>query len=1038
MKSLLTFLAVLLTIQLWSQQKKITGIVLNKQTHSPLEGVSIKSKLQTTITDSLGRFIIVMNANDNKLAISYIGMESKNITIDNKTSLVIELDPASNDLNMVIVTGYTRERKKDLIGAVSVVNVDNMEKQSTANPIKGLQGQVPGVFITSDGGPSGSGTNILIRGIGTLNSTQPLYVIDGVPTIAGMHELNANDIESMQILKDASAASIYGSRAANGVIIITTKKGKAGKMQVNFKAYTSASYYANKMQVLNTGGYGQALWQASVNSGIDPNSNSVSYNFDWGLDANRKPVLNKIIVPQYLDAAQTEKSSSTDWFKEITRLGLIQNYDLTLSNGNDKGNYLFSGGAFNNDGIIKTSRFRRYSMRLNSDYKLFNNRVTIGENFTVNKTREGILGDANILNVALQALPVIPVHTVDGTGWGGPIGGMNDRQNPVRVLEDNKDNHYDYIRIFGNAFVDVKVSKGLTFHSSYGIDYGNYNSRNFTKKYKSGYLSNNDNWLSVAESQTAKQVFTNTLNYVNTFHKHRVDVLLGTEYYHQFDQNFWTTKHGFDAQDANYTYIDAGTGTVTSGGGASEYALFSLFGKANYSYNDRYLASFTLRRDGSSRFGQNNRYGVFPAFSVGWRISQEEFFKDLISPSLISDLKVRYGWGQTGNQEIDNNAQYNLYLTSYSGTNTDPTWNTSLGTAYDIGGAGSGTLPSGYIQTQTGNSSIKWETSTMSNWGIDFGFLNNKITGSVDYFVKKTKDILIKPAYIAVRGEGGGQWVNGASVQNTGIEAALTYNGKVNKDLSFNITGNISNYRNQVTYLPSSVLYSYGGNGSDQNILGRPLGSYYAYVADGLFRTQKEVDESALQTGKGLGRIRYKDINNDGVIDINDRTWVGSPQPKFVYGLNIYVQYKNFDLSALFQGVYGNTIVNTQKYSTDFWSVSETGSNKGARLLNAWSPSNPNSTIPALTYTDNNNESRFSTYFLEKGSYTKLRNLQIGYNLSKAVLARMKLTTFRIYIGGDNLWIITKSKTFTGIDPETPGYSYPNPRVYTAGFNITF
>lgn len=1036
MKGLLMFILMLFSIQVWSQQKKVTGVVYNGQNRTPLQGVTVQSKLQSVLTDSLGVFSILVQTGD-ELIVSYVGMETKKISVKNQTSLTIELNLVNNELNTIVVTGYTRERKKDLIGAVSVVNVDNMNKQSTANPIKGLQGQVPGVFISSDGGPSGSGTSILIRGIGTLNSTQPLYVIDGVPTIAGMHELNANDIESMQVLKDASAASIYGSRAANGVIIITTKKGKAGKLAVNLKAYTSASYYANNLKVLNTGGYGQALWQASVNSGVDPNSNSLSYKFDWATDANGKPVLNKIIVPEYLDADKTERASNTDWFKEITRTGVIQNYDLTMSNGNDKGSYLFSGGAFNNNAIINTSRFRRYSMRLNSDYKLLNNRITIGENFSLNKTREGILGDGNILNVALQALPIIPIHTVSG-GWGGPIGGMNDRQNPVRVLEDNNDNHYDYIRLFGNVYADAKLFKGLTFHTSYGVDYGNYNSRNFTKKYKSGYLKSDDNWLSVSESQTTKQTFTNTLNYLNTFNKSRIDVLAGTEYYHQFDQNFWTTKHGFASEDPSYTYIDAGTGAVTSGGGAAEYALFSLFGKLNYAYNDRYLASVTLRRDGSSRFGKNNRYGVFPAFSVGWRASQEDFFRKLISPDVVSDLKLRYGWGQTGNQEIDNNAQYNLYLTSYSGTNVDPTWNPSLGTAYDINGNGSGTLLSGYIQTQTGNPNIKWETSTMSNWGVDLGLFNNRITASVDYFIKKTKDILIRPPYIAVRGEGGGQWVNGASVQNSGIEAVINYNGKAGKDFAYTITGNISDYRNKVIFLPQSVLYSYGGNGSDQNILNRSLGSYYLYVADGLFRTQKEVDQSAAQTGKGLGRIRYKDLNNDGVIDINDRTWIGSPQPKFVYGLNISIQYKNFDFSAFIQGVYGNTIVNSQKYSTDFWSVSETGSNKGVRLLNAWSPSNPNSTIPALAYTDVNNESRFSTYFLEKGSYMKLRNMQIGYNFSKEALQKIRFSAIRIYAGGDNLWLISKSNTFTGVDPETPGYGYPLPRVFTGGVSVSF
>lgn len=1016
-------------------QRRVTGTAVAKETQMPLEKVSVSWGATTTLTDSLGRFAITADPGD-IVTFSYIGRVAAVSEVPEQGDMKVELELSADELDPVVVTGYTRERKKDLTGAVSIVNIKDMNKQATANPIKGLQGQVPGVFINSDGGPSGSGTNILIRGIGTLNSTQPLYVIDGVPTVSGMHELNANDIESMQVLKDASAASIYGSRAANGVIIITTKKGTSGRFSLNFNGYSSASYYANKLEVLNTGGYGQALWQAAVNSGVDPNSNSLSYQFDWHVDDNHLPVLDNIIIPKYLDADRTEMASNTDWFHQITHVGVIQNYDLVLSNGNKNGSYLLSAGYFNNNDIMKTTHFDRYSVRLNSNYKFWGDRVIIGENLTLNKTREGLLADPNILNTALQALPIIPVHTANG-GWGGPIGGMNDRQNPVRVLEDNKNNHYDYIRIFGNVFMDVNILKDLTFHSSYGIDYGNYNSNSFTKKYKSGYLSNNDNWLTISQSSSPKETFTNTLNYVTSVNKHRLDVLLGTEYYHGLDNNFWTTKHGFASEDPAYTVIDAGTGAVTSGGSVGEFALFSLFGKINYSYNDRYLASFTLRRDGSSRFGENKKYGTFPAFSLGWRLSQENFFQNNISRNVINDLKLRFGWGQTGNQEIDNNAQYNLYLTSYSGVNIDPTWSPSLSTAYDITGAGNGTLPSGYIQIQTGNNSIKWETSTMSNWGMDWAILNNKITGSFDYFVKKTSDILIKPPYIAVRGEGGGQWVNGASVQNTGIEASLTYSGKIASDIIVNITGNISNYRNKVTFLPESVLYSYGGNGSDQNILGRPLGSYYLYVADGLFRTQKELDESADQPGKGLGRIRYKDLNNDGIIDINDQQWVESPQPKFVYGLNLSLQYKDFDLSVFFQGVYGNTVVNAVKNSTDFWSVSETGSNKGVRLLNAWSPSNPNSTIPALSFIDANNESRFSTYFLEEGSYTKVRNLQIGFTLPQNLLKRTGLSNLRVYIGGDNLWIITKSKTFTGIDPESPGYGYPNPRIFTGGLSLS-
>jgi len=1014
----------------------MSGVVVEKTTNNPIGSVLIKGINHMTLSDSLGHFSIDAE-NGETITFSQVGFQTYNYKIVNTdaTSLTIELEPLPSSLDAVVVTGYTKERKKDLTGAVSIVNVNDLDKQTTANPIKALQGQAAGVYVTGDGSPSGSSASIQIRGVGTLNSTQPLYIIDGVPTEAGMHELNASDIESMQILKDASAASIYGSRAANGVIIITTKKGKAGHLAVSFVGSTSVSQYAYKMKVLNAGGFGQALWQASVNDGVDPNTNSLLYKFNWSVDPNGQHILNKTILPEYLNAAQTEKTTNTDWFNEITHPGIIQNYNLTLSNGNEKGSYLFSMGDYNNQGIVKTTNFKRYSMRLNSDYKLFNDRVTIGENFTLNKTREVGLPDPNIMQIALQALPIVPVHTVDGIGWGGPEAGMNDRQNPVRLEQDNKDNYYNYLRIFGNAYVDVKILKGLTFRSNYGVDYGNYNSRSFQKTYKSGYLSSDLNTLNVSESQTTKQNLSNTLNYVNDFGKHHLDVLLGTEYYHEYDNNFWASRQGFSSQDLDYQYLDAGSGTQQNGGNAKEYALLSYFGKVNYSYDGRYLASFTLRDDGSSRFGRNNQYGIFPAFSLGWRASQEKFFTETFLGNIFSDLKFRFGWGQTGNQEIATNATFNIYQTNYAGG--DPTWATSLGTAYDIKGTGSGLLPSGYAQTQTGNPNLRWEASTMSNWGIDFGFLNNHLTGSVDYFIKKTSDILVNPPYIAVDGEGGSQWVNGASMQNKGLELALTYNGKINDDWTYTINGNISEYRNKITELPQSVLYSYGGNGSTQNILGRPIGSFYGYVADGLFRTQKEVDESAAQQGKGLGRIHYKDLDGNGIIDVQDQTWIGNPNPRFTYGFNFSTRYKNFDFSFFIQGVQGNDVNNIQKQMTDFWSVSDPGSNKGVRVLDAWTPENPNATVPALTLTDANNESRFSSYYIEKGTYMKLRNLQLGYTLPKATLQRMKLSSFRVYIGGDNLLLLMKSKSFTGVDPETPAYGYPNPRILTGGVSIS-
>ncbi len=1030
MNKLMTLMAILLLpAMMFAQQRKVSGTVINKATQLPLQGATVQVEKQMVTTLAQGKFTITATPGAT-LTISYVGMQPMVVTVPASGDMAISLEPGTADLAQVVVVGYQTQRKADLTGAVSIVKVDDLKKQAVANPMKALQGQVAGVFVTSNGSPSAPAT-IRIRGVGTLNDNDPLFIIDGVPTKAGMHELNSNDIESMQVLKDASAASIYGARAANGVIIITTKQGKAGRMSVTANAYSSVQSYITQPKLLNAGGYGEAYWQAAVNTGRDPNINNIAYRYIWHAD-NGIPVLDKMLLPEYLDAAKTLRTANTNWFDEISKTGVIQSYDIAISNGTEKGNYLFSLGYFDNKGVVKTTGFNRISARMNSSYKLLNNRLTIGENFTINRTAE--VSDPGVLNLALQALPIVPVHSIDGIGWGGPVGGMNDRQNPVRLLEDNKQNKYGYLRIFGNAYADLSIINGLKFRTSIGLDYGNYQLRSFQKRYRSGYLVNDVNKLSMIYSNSSKVNWTNTLNFDKRFGLHHVNAVVGTEFYKQNDLSFFASRETFAIENPDYTYLDAGTGTKDNGGGASESALMSYFAKANYSYDNRYLASFTIRRDGSSRFGSNNRFGTFPAFSLGWRVSEENFFKNVINRSFISDLKLRYGWGQTGNQEISNVAAYSLYVTDYAGGN--PLNGPTSGTAYDIAGANSGTLPSGYRITQRGNENLKWEASTMSNLGVDFGFLNQKITGSAEYYIKKTNGILIFPPYLAVLGEGGGQYVNGASMDNKGWEVSLAYNGKKGA-LEYQLNGNISGYRNKITELPQSVVNNYGGNGLNDNILGRSINSFYGYVADGLFKTQKEVDDAASQSGKGLGRIRYKDVNNDGIIDNNDRTWIGRPHPNFIYGLNIALQYKNFDFSVFFQGVQGIDIINDVKYNSDFWSVVETGSNKGSRLLNSWTPQNPNSEIPALTTTDNNFENRFSTYFIEKGSYLKIRNAQLGYSMPDRLLKKMKIQRLRFYVGGDNLLLVLKSKSFTGLDPENPSYGYPNPVVVTGGINIS-
>lgn len=1005
----------------YAQIRNISGTVTDKSS-KPVPGASVYNVEtgKSTQTDDKGKFLIQGSAGQT-LRFIYMGAQTVSSKIGITAVVDAQLEVSATNLDDVVVTGYQTERKKDLTGDVAIVDVDELKKQSVANPMKALQGQVAGVYITGNGAPSAPAT-IRIRGIGTLNNNDPLYIIDGVPTKSGMHELNQADIESMQILKDASSASIYGARAGNGVIVITTKKGKTGKTQLSGNAYSSLSTYVNKLEMLDAEGYGKILWQAYVNKNLDPNSNGLRYQFDWNVNANtNQPVLNKVLLPEFLNSTQTLRTSNTDWFKEISQLGIIQNYDAQVSSGTENGHYLLSLGYFDNKGIVRTTGFNRISARINSDYKLFNGALTIGQNLSLTKTKEVA---ADIINSALQALPIIPVHTVDGIGWGGPVDGMNDRQNPVRVLEDNQQNGYDYMRLFGNFFADLKIAKGLVFKSNFGIDYGDYTSRNWQKKYQSGYLVNNVNKVINTQTHNVKTTWTNTLNYSLESGNHRLSAFAGTEHFVENSNTFMASREGFVLEDPDYLYLDAGTGIKDNSGSGAKNVLMSYIARANYSYMDRYLLSATIRRDGSSRFGANNKYGWFPAISGAWRISEESFMKS--ENSIVDDLKLHAGWGKTGNQEINNNAIYNIYLSNYNIT------------SYDINGNKSGVLPSGFYLSQNANPNLRWEATEMSNVALDFSLWKQKLYGSIGYYFKNTTGILLLPPYIGVLGEGGNTYVNGASMENRGFELSLGHKSRLTDDLSIDLNGNFDMVRNKVTYLPSAVVNAYGGDGQGQNILGRTVGSFFGYVADGLFRTQAEVDNHAAQPNKGLGRIRYTDLNNDGVVNANDRTWIGNPLPKYTYGLNANINYKNFDFSFLLQGIGDVAVRNDAKSYTDFWSAIESSSNKGARLLNAWSPSNPNSNIPAVALTDDNFEARLSTYFIENGSYLKLRNAQIGYTFNKQLVGKLKMQNLRVYLGGDNLAILMKSKSFTGLDPENPGFGYPNPLVVTAGINVRF
>jgi len=1028
-KIVLGFALCTLSVASWAQNAVIHGVVTDEH-NEPVIGASIQAEGTKVgaVTDIDGNFSIGVSKGAT-LSISYIGYNTMQVKASD--GMKIQLKEAANDLNEVVVTGYQVQRKADLTGAISVVNVDELSKQNENNPMKAMQGRVPGMNITADGSPSGAAT-VRIRGVGTLNNNDPLYIIDGVPTKAGMHELNASDIESIQVLKDAASASIYGSRAANGVIIITTKKGKNGKIKIDLDASVAASMYAHKMDVLNAKEYGQVMWQAYVNDGLDPNTNGLGYHYDWGYNASGYPQLNAISMSKYLDAAGKTPAADTDWFDETTRTGIIQNYNVAVSNGSERGNSFFSLGYYKNLGIIKTSDFERFSARMNSEYNVIKDVLTVGEHFSLNRTSE-VQAPGGFLENVLQFNPSLPVYTTDG-GYAGPVGGYPDRENPVARLNRNADNRYTYWRAFGDAYVNLSLFKGFNVRSTFGLDYSQKQQRIFTYPITEGTMATTTNAVEAKQEHWTKWMWNAVATYNYAKDKHRFDILGGMEVNREDDSNFSGYKEGFIMLNTNYMWPSAGTGTAQAYGGGEGYSLVSFFGKANYSYADKYLASATLRYDGSSRFGKNNRYATFPSFSLGWRMSQEKFLSQV---KWIDDLKLRASWGQTGNQEISNIARYTIYVSNY-GVNENG--GQSYGTSYDITGSNGGqTLPSGFKRDQIGNNDIKWETTTQTNLGFDYTLFGNSLYGSFDWYYKKTTDILVQMAGIAAMGEGSSQWINAGEMENKGVEFNVGYRKNTKWGLKYDITGNIGTYRNKITKLPATVAANgtFGGNGV-KSVIGHPMGAQVGYVADGIFKSQEEIDNHATQEGAGLGRIRWKDLNHDGAITEADQDWIYNPVPDFTYGLNIYLQYKQFDLSMFWQGVQGVDVISDLKKETDIWAGLNIGFlNKGTRLLDAWTPANNSSNIPALSLSDNNNEKRVSTYWVENGSFVKLRTIQLGYNVPESLAKKLYMQRLRFYLSAQNLLTI-HSSSFTGVDPENPNYGYPIPLNITFGLNVTF
>lgn len=992
-----------------------------------------KSTANGTVTDMDGHFSLNVSRGAT-LVISYIGYQT--IELPAADGMKVTLKQTANDLNEVVVTGYTTQRKADLTGAVSVVTTADMKTSPDADPLKSLQGKVAGMTITTNGSPSGTAT-VRIRGVGSFNSSQdPLYIVDGVPMTTSLNTLNTNDIESMQVLKDAASASIYGSRAANGVIIITTKQGKKGdKVKVDFSANLTAQFYTpqSKMKLLDTKGYATAMAQAALNDGLDP----VAYARNYGLNLNAasgdnirvwNPTTSQYVnytvnglYDGFINSKRTMQYSDTDWVDEISRTGFSRNYNVSLSNANDRATTMFSLGYKKNDGILRYTDFQSYSARMNSSYKV-NKMISVGENFTLSYTRQV---DSAPMENALKMAPTVPVYEIDGVTFAGPVGGMSDRQNPMRELYHNKDNHLDYWRLFGNAYIEVKPLKGLAFKSNFGIDFTTSFINALTHTYASDIVNNNIAKTDLGQTNNTNYTWSNTLNYgFELKDVHKFNVLLGSEINKQNYIDFHALSEEYALETTDYMWPNAATGTMRATGAMVGYRLASFFGKADYNYNDLILASFTLRHDGSSRFGKKHRWGNFPAASLGFRISQ------LLREKWIDDLKLRLSWGKTGNQGIENNAQFGLYVADYG-------LDRVTSTAYDLYLQGSGTFPSGYRATQTGNENLKWEATTQYNVGLDYTLFGNTLYGTIDAYIKNISDMLINPAYLAVMGEGGASWSNGPSLRDWGMEFTMGYRKTLASGLGIDINGNLDFFRNRVTSLPESTTGSYAHTTKENLVQARKsYGSVVGYVADGIFQSQEEVLASG-QTNARVGGLKYADLDDDKVIDADDQTWIMDPVPAFSYGLNVSLTYKGFDFNMFWQGVADQDVYNNQKFQTDFWSITDAGSNKGSRMLDAWTTDNTGSTIPALTTNNTADEGRVSSYYVENGSYLKLRTLQLGYSLPTALIKKARMSSARLYLSGQNL-LTLKSSSLTCADPENPNWAYPLATSVSFGLQIGF
>ena len=1066
-------------------QSAVTGRVINKTDNTPVPGATVQVRGSKVITQSAtdGTFSVVLPGAKGTLVISAVGFGNLEVPVTAGTPAGdIGLSTVTSTLNDVVVTGYTSQRKKDITGAVSVVNVADMKSTPSGSTESLLQGQASGVTVTSTGQPGGS-ASVLIRGITSSGNSAPLILVDGVPE--SMHDINPNDIQSIQVLKDAGAAAIYGVRGSNGVIIITTKRG-VGAVKVVYDAYYGTQRPLRKAWDLATPTQtGVAKWAMAFNDSLtasDPQYGSgptpvLPYYITPAGGAQNAPNTSLADYSLYTNHITKADQGGNDWFHDIFKPASMQSHNISVSGGSGKSSFYFAFNYLDQQGTLIYTDVKRYSVRANTNFSLIDDHVHIGENFYgFYKTNPGYLNalgvnSTNSINDAYQTPNIIPVHDIAGNYAGTISQGTGNASNPVAIQQRQANNTNQDYHVVGNVFADVDFLKHFTAHTSIGgtVDY-TYNNAFAATPYENAENNTAANLYQETWALNNNFIWTNTLKYSNEWGKHNLTVLGGEEYIYENGKANQTTRGNYYITDSSNLTVSPNLWTLNFGAPSTQtnnsnvpqpnynnyntpyqVAIYSFFGRADYNWDSKYLLSATIRRDGSSVFTPSQRYGNFPSITGGWRISQENFMKNI---DWISDLKIRGGWGKSGSiSNINPTNAYTLY-----GQQVNQSY-------YDING-NSNNPAAGLYVSQYGNPNTTWEKDILTNIGFDASLLHNKIDFSLEWYKKLINGLLFIPVVPGTNGGALDPFTNSGDVQNTGIDASLTYHGSVNKDLKFDVTGTLTSYQNKVVSLPAGTLYFNEPTGAQTYTSrihpGHPLGEFYGYKVIGIFQSWQDVKNSPVQQDAAPGRFKYADVNHDGHITSADQTFFGNPNPKFTAGLNISVSYKSWDLYTFFYTSIGNKILNNVKSSTDFPQsfgnqISKNVAVNSARLIGSNGQptyyqdssahvANPGTGIPMLEQSANfSNSAVFNSYIMESGSFLRCRNLTIGYNIMSVGIRHLHLDRIRVYAQALNLFTITK---YSGLDPElNPGTNtsfgidggvYPNnQKSYNVGVSVT-